>query len=372
MKFQPVPLANLEEMRKIEVRNEDEVTRIVLVTLNNDKILEISLEEKDAIELVLVLRGYFKLLTGQDLLVDQEKYEEMDEIAPPYLAQHKVIPEKWSYVDQSSIKQATFAVPPTYQNVNKRTNGLYNTVGRHSKPSLLVHYDLDGNMNGSLPNRNHSRPNGDLYTFQSVFNESELFRPTSEDLEQFSQEHQNINRLTFDSEWQETSVDFDSDTEEGGKLKHSDSLILLNKIKDDKPLSSGANELLKHLQSESDNDSLYTPHDSPKFKKPETEMNMRSNVSFGLRSPNTLDNHHQEFQEYLQRICDMENDSNEFRTINDIFVFDPDIIDLTNIPPPLTPDELDSALSASISVPPRLFADSMERLNMLGKFLSLK
>ncbi|XP_066156044.1 FERM and PDZ domain-containing protein 4 isoform X3 [Euwallacea fornicatus] len=374
--FQPVPLANLEDMRKIEVRADDEITRIVLITLESDKILEVSLEEKDAIELVLVLKGYFKLLTGQELLVDQDKMENVDDIAPPYVAQHKVIPEKWSFMDQSSIKTASFAVLPLYQNVNKKTNGLYNTVGRHSKQSLLIHFDLDGNMNGSLPNRNHSSrfmPNNDFFqsldrrrseVSNEISSSVEGFYPSNDDLEHFSQEHQNINRLTFDSEWQETSVDFDSDAEEGGKLKHSDSLILLNKIHKEEQKWNGTSELLKHLQSESDTDSIYTPHDSPKLKKPET--NIRNNMSFGLRSPNTLENHNEEFQEYLQRMCNMENtDSSVFNSINRMFVFDPDIIDLTSIPPPLTPDELDSALSSSISVPPKSFADSNERLNLL-------
>lgn len=172
--FQPVPLANLEDMRKIEVTSDDEVTRIVLITLENDKILEISLDEKDAIELVLVLRGYFKLITGQDLLVDQEKIQDVDDLAPPYLSQHKVIPEKWSYVEQTAIKTASFAVQPVYQNINKKTNGLYNTVGRHSKQPLLIHYDLDGNMNNSLSNRNHKFINTDFCGFQNLEQEPDF------------------------------------------------------------------------------------------------------------------------------------------------------------------------------------------------------
>ncbi|CAG9765036.1 unnamed protein product [Ceutorhynchus assimilis] len=364
--FQPVPLANIEDSRKIEVKTEDEVTRVVLITLENDRILEITLDEKDAIELVLVLKGYYTLITSKDLPVDQEKVQEVDDVAPPYLSQHKVIPEKWSYVDQASIKPATFASPPIYQNINKKTNGLYNTMGRHSKPSLLYHYSLDGNMNNSLTNRNHQKLN-EFTGFKSMEQEPEYFSMPNKT--EFSHDPPN-NRLSFSAEWQETSVDFDSDAEEGGKLKHSDSLILLNKIhKDDNNkslINNGTTDLLRQIQSESDNDSLYTPHDSPKFKKED----LQNNMSFGLRSPNTLDNDKQEFQQYLKRICDMENyttsvQSDILKSINGMFVFDPDIIDLTFIPPPITPDELDSALPSSISVPPKLFADSMERLNML-------
>ncbi|ENN80544.1 hypothetical protein YQE_03038, partial [Dendroctonus ponderosae] len=375
----PVPLANLEEMKKIEVKTEDEVTQIVLITLHSDKILEVSLDEKDAMELVLVLKGYFRLITNQELPVDQEKVQEPDEdLAPSYLAQHKVIPEKWSYLEQMSIKSATFTVLPTYQGVSRKTNGLYNTVGRHTKPPLLI-YDVDGNMNNSISNRNHRYLGNADFGLQGLGDRSEVSREISAETDKFFEafypsqplEHDphNINILSLTSEWQETSVDFDSDSEEGGKLKHSDSLILLNKIhkEENKPFNSGTSELLKQLQSESDNDSLYTPHDSPKLKKEESAMNFRSqNMSFGLRSPNTLDNHNEEFQEYLQRICDLENtESSILNSINGMFVFDPDIIDLTFIPPPLTPDELDSALPTSISVPPKSFADSMERLDIL-------
>ncbi|KAL1491758.1 hypothetical protein ABEB36_012308 [Hypothenemus hampei] len=363
--FQPVPLSNLENMRRIEVRNEDEVTRIVLITLDDNKILEISLDEKDASELVLVLKGYFRLITGQTLPVDQEKFEEIEDLAPSYLAQHKVIPEKWSYVDQQSIKTASFTVAPIYQNVNKKTNGLYNTVGRHSKP-----FHLDGNMNNnSLSNRNHNNfCDFQLGLDRKIDFANEMEKSMDDWLAQYTNEHSNINKLSTSSEWQESSVDFEdnSDIEENGsgKLKHSDSLILLNKIhhKEDnnKPFTNGTKELYKQLQlSESDTESLiYTPHDSPKFKLKEQEQN---GASFGLRSPNPLDNNPEEFQEYLKQMCEMQNT----KSINGMFVFDPDLIDLTNIPPPLTPDELDGALPESLSVPPRPFADSVERLNVL-------
>ncbi|XP_050308771.1 FERM and PDZ domain-containing protein 4 [Anthonomus grandis grandis] len=373
--FQPVPLANIEDMRKIEVRTNDEVTRLVFITLKSDKILEITLDEKDAVELVLILRGYYRLITEQELPVDQDKVEINEDLAPPYVSQHKVMPEKWSYLEQGGIKTASFALQPTYQNINKKTNGLYNTVGRHSKQSLLVKYDLDGNMNSSMANRN-TRFAGNIdfgcvardTDFTNILsNQLEGLYPFEKREEDSNADPQHTNRLTYSSEWQETSVDFDSDAdEEAGKLKHSDSLTLLNKIHE-KEFGHKESELLKQLQSESDNDSLYTPHASPKLTKDDTALDMQKNMSFGLRSPNTLDNHNREFQEYLQRICDEENrtESSVLNSINEMFVFDPDIIDLTSLPPPITPDELDSALPGPLNVPPGPFADSTERLNVL-------
>lgn len=173
--LQPVPIANIEDMRRIEVRAEDEVTRTVLVRLQNDQLLSVSLEERDASELVLVLKGYFYLITGQILLVDQEETSPIEDLAPPYLSQHKVIPEKWSYVNQQQVKTMCFAMQPIYQTMNRKTNGLYNTVGRQYKPPLTLGYSLDSNMNSSMSNRNHqlknefsSFDNSNSYDLQSV------------------------------------------------------------------------------------------------------------------------------------------------------------------------------------------------------------
>ncbi|XP_063906566.1 FERM and PDZ domain-containing protein 4 isoform X2 [Zophobas morio] len=372
----PVPIANIEDMRKIEVRSDDEVSRTVLIRLQSEKTVSISLEERDACELVLVLRGYFKLTTGQELPVDQEEVPPMEDLAPPYLSQHKVIPEKWSYTSQVAMKSASFTMPPPYQAVNKRTNGLYNTMGRQSKPPLVLAYSLDSNMNSSLSNRNH-QPNDNSYDIQTVVSMEILESGRNDDVlkrvqemqqlvensERYLTEHENHERLNQLSEWQETSVDIESDTdsffsEDGSrnKLKHSDSLLLLSKThappKEQRVFTNAAVELLRSEsnQSESDNDSLYTPHNSPKHKSSDTKANR---ISFGLRSPDNSSKD-VDLQTYLQQLREMKNS----QEIDGLYVFDPDIIDLTLIPPPATPDELDCALPTPINVPPSSFADS--------------
>lgn len=350
---QPVPIANIEDMRRIEVRSDDEITKNVLVRLANEKTISISLEERDASELVLVLRGYFRLVTGQILPVDQDEAPPMEDLAPPYLSQHKVVPEKWSYINQVAMKIACFAVLPTYQTLNKKTNGLYNTMGRQTKPQLGG-YSLDNNMNNSLSNRNHQFDSYDLETVVSmeilengrgdeVLKRVKEMQQLVENSEKYLLE-ENLKSL----EWQETSVDIESESEDTpGQLKHSDSLLLLSKSHapitfPDRRFVNAAIELLRSEsnQSESDNDSLYTPHDSPKRRVDEIKSNR---VSFGLRSPDKDDEAKAEF-----------------------YVFD-DIIDLTLLPPPATPDELDCALPTPINVPPSSFADSVEKLNRLGK-----
>lgn len=91
-------------MRHVEVRCEDELTRLVLIRLTNDRTISVCLEERDAYELVLVLRGYYRLATNQTLPVDQEELPpQIEDLAPPYLSLHKVIPEKWSYISQDQV-----------------------------------------------------------------------------------------------------------------------------------------------------------------------------------------------------------------------------------------------------------------------------
>lgn len=404
--MQPVPIANLEDMRRIEVRTEDEVNRTVQIKLQNDQLISVSLEERDASELVLVLKGYFHLITGQTLPVDQEESTPIDDLAPPYLSQHKVIPEKWSYVNQNQVRTVCFSMQPIYQGINRKTNGLYNTVGRQSKPPLIVGYSLDSNMNSSMSNRNHQFGSFDSnsYDLQSVVSmeilESGIVEAKNEEVlrrvqemqllvensEKYLTEQQNLERLNSSCEWQETSVDIESDNESmgeevPGKLKHSDSLLLLTKASNASTetrhvFANAAIEVLRSElnQSESDNDSLYTPHNSPRHKFMENGSgdNKSSRLSFGLHSPDTASSKDEDFKNYLQRIREMRNSENatsDVENIEDLYVFDPDIIDLTLLPPPATPDELDCALPTPINVPPSKFADVVQELD-LEEFLA--
>ncbi|KAG5889216.1 hypothetical protein JTB14_018639 [Gonioctena quinquepunctata] len=394
--FQPIPIASIEDMRRIEVRSDDEVTRTVLIFLQTEKVVTISLEERDACELVLVLRGYFKLATGQNLPVDQEEEPPMEDLAPPYLSQHRVVPEKWSYLTRSALKLACFAMPPIYKGVNKKTNGLYNTMGRQSKQPLMIAHSLDSNMNSSMADKNRQflglnrnlTDSESMDIFENGFvdarNDEVLKRVREmhqlvEYSEQYLTEQENLERLNSLAEWQETSVDVESDSDEPGKLKHSDSLLLLNKAASNglerrQSFTSAAIELLRQETtcSESDNDSIYTPNSSPKHTQlPHSLDNKLNRVSFGLRSPDNHPDKERDLQGYLQYLRDVKKNgenttSVDSESVNDMYIFDPDIIDLTLIPPPSTPDELDCALPTPINLPPRSFADSMDKLHKLG------
>ncbi|KAK4883249.1 hypothetical protein RN001_006568 [Aquatica leii] len=396
----PLPIANLEDIRRVEVRNDDELSRAVLIKLQNERIITITLEERDACELVLVLKGYFKLITGQNLPVEQEEAPPLEDLAPPYLSQHRVVPDKWSYISQSHVRTICFAVHPCYQSINHKTNGLYNTVGRQSKPPFMSGFSLDSNMNSSMTNnrnnqiRNHFRfcdSKSNSYDLQNVVsmeilenrqskNEDVLRRVREmqqlvENSEKYLNEQEEFIKNNT-SEWQETSVDIESDSESQftddtpGTLKHSDSLLLLTQgrkhAEDTKhSFTNTAIEILRTEMnhSESDNDSISTPHSSPNrrfTKMNDYGKNMR--VSFGLRSPDNPGPKEEDLKAYLERLKENCNNS-DLDSLTNLYDFDPDIIDLTLLPPPVTPDELDCALPTPINNPPMTFADSVENLN---------
>ncbi|XP_071443991.1 uncharacterized protein [Hetaerina americana] len=146
----PVPLAPLEQMGHVTVSREDEISRRVAITLPgsaDQKELVLSLEERDAEELVLVLQGYFKSLTGlelplsinlqrlssnatnstkeranqawlrEDLGLHLDLAPQNHFSAPPYHTQHHVRPSSWSYVSgaASTTHMVNFAALPPYQ-----------------------------------------------------------------------------------------------------------------------------------------------------------------------------------------------------------------------------------------------------------------
>lgn len=87
--------------------------------------------------------------------------------------------------------------------------------------------------------------------------------------------------------------------------------------------------------SESDTDSNSTPASSPCHRLPRDSSRL-STLSFGLHSPDGLDPDSTDIQEYLKKLQD--DSSLQFEFPEGSLYLDPDIIDLTAIPPPATPD----------------------------------
>lgn len=468
----PQPIAQLDELEGVRLKREDDSSASVAVFLKRDRVLGFSMDERDAREMALVLAGYYRLSTGQELNVEQEREPITEDIAPPYLSQHNVVPAKWSYLNSddpmllSRKHYAIFSMPPPY----------------HSTPNQNKS-SLDNNMNSSLTNRNHSNnsspligydtpgllgndiqfekckgsdefrlfdPNNSVYLddgmgfdLQSVLsmellensdnprlvearNEEVLRRVAEmqklvENSEQYLTEHAQIDDykgLPDEFVGRETSVDQpESDTESNnsrmssaddapGILKHSDSLLLLtetinqglsglaipvteNKDNNSDNLSrrqsQGLSAILNNCgltdalialhndlsQSESDNDSLYTPTNSPIRRHHNKGTNKVVRTSFGLHSPDNNPDvkEQQNLKEYLKQL--REKSSKEEQKVipcvevspfcyqEDVVETDVELIDLTLIPPPQTPDELDSTTQVPQILPvvPASFAD---------------
>lgn len=411
----------------------DEISDAVAVYIAPDRLITFPMEDREASEFVIVLAGYFRLLTGKLLAVDQEREVQIEDIPPPYVSQHIVLPAEWSYFPYPTEKPThsmAFLMPPPY----------------HSTRQILG----DVNMNNAIAaNQNHvSTLNDDSeYHDKDALRRVVEMQRMVESSEQYLSEHTplsggggggdfmsgdyEIRPMMHHPVWRESSVDFESDCDSvtsskqssndsggggsgstvpaSGPLKHSDSLtILTDQINNDlngieRDLNSilcpfydqrpqqqshtqrkvqGFSQIISDLQalghdlslSESDTESIYTPTNSPAHQTQQVRQNNQKNkmirASFGLHSPDTYpttEPSSAQLREYLKKLKDAsEKESHDstakkiaeiygFDRCEDLIVNDPDLIDLTSIPPPQTPDELD-ALGA-IPVPPRGFDD---------------
>lgn len=161
---------------------------------------------------------------------------------------------------------------------------------------------------------------------------------------------------------------------------------------------NGLSQIISDLQalgndsSDCDSESLYTPNSSPvhrnnnsngtinhsntnsnQLRVPSTQKTFKQiRTSFGLHSPDALgdskDNNLREYLRQLKEASCKDNNSDQdlaakklaelygFELGDDFIETDPDLIDLTTIPPPQTPDELDIPNSV-LNAPPSGFDD---------------
>lgn len=159
---------------------------------------------------------------------------------------------------------------------------------------------------------------------------------------------------------------------------------------------NGLSQIISDLQalgndsSDCDSESLYTPNSSPvhrngngvspllppnanQLRVPTSQKTFKQiRTSFGLHSPDALgdskDNNLREYLRQLKEASSKENYSDQdlaakklaelygFELGDDFIETDPDLIDLTTIPPPQTPDELDMPNSV-LNAPPSGFDD---------------
>lgn len=444
----PQPICTIEELSKVSVTKIDEVSDAVAVYIAPDRLITFPMEDREASEFVIVLGGYYRLLTGKFLSVDQEREIQIEDIPPPYLSQHTIIPASWSYFPYPTEKQTysmAFLMPPPYHSTKQILTSM--------KSNELC----DRNMNSTIAaNQNHistlerlnNKYASDMKRNDDVLRRVVEMQKMVENSEQYLNEHGDFTTTCSEYElrpnihdpWRETSVDFESDCDSissskqsynidssipaAGVLIHSDSLTLLsdsinlelNDIERDLntvlsplydnnrattpqlalPLNNhdtpkterkvqGFSKIISDLQalghdlslSESDSESVYSPNSSPVHQNQVRQNNQRNRLnrhSFGLHSPDNnvfpVEQESTKLREYLAKLRENSSKENErnqellgFNLADDsLIVNDPDLIDLTSIPPPQTPDELD-ALS-TLPVPPRGFDDKQKQTNI--------
>ncbi|XP_055677293.1 uncharacterized protein LOC129786358 [Lutzomyia longipalpis] len=444
----PQPICNLEELIRVIVSREDDISYSVVVFMEPDRLVTFLMEDRDAIEFALVLAGYYRLAAGKELNLEMEREIVIEDIAPPYLSQHSVVPAYWSYLPTSPGRtySMAFSMPPPYHSTKIISAAL--KVGEH--PS-----NCDRNMNSTLSNNNHKTPQigedefgFDLHSVMAMeiledtgktngyhglveARNEEVMRRVAEMQKMvetseryLSEQGEMLNDQESNASlrlpWRQTSVDLDSDCDSMNSsklssnedtapapLKHSDSLILLAEcisqdltgITNDlnsicgSPFSEmngktqqgtpkvqrrmqGLSQLLSDLQalgtdcsqSESDSESLYSPNSSPIHRQQNPQFGKSSNTktirtSFGLHSPDSSvlggDNKDTNLKEYLRQLREASNSDVSgtdtdlaAKKLSELYGFelcddtlietDPDLIDLTAIPPPQTPDELDA------------------------------
>ncbi|XP_068223986.1 serine-rich adhesin for platelets-like isoform X3 [Palaemon carinicauda] len=148
-----------------------------------------------------------------------------------------------------------------------------------------------------------------------------------------------------------------------GRLKHSDSLLLLTQ---GQKLIPNTEVVESEERSGSDTDSQSTPNQSPAHR-PVAKLPQRpssvlkpSGSSFGLHSPDNLPITMQSREDDIKALIKQLEDNSglPYTFAEGTLYLDPDIIDLTMIPPPITPDEDGTKVfPPQLSTPPTPFAD---------------
>ncbi|XP_047475444.1 uncharacterized protein LOC125029539 isoform X2 [Penaeus chinensis] len=425
----PEALCEIEQVTSARVSREDELScRVELSLKDPDKEnLVVSLEDRDAEELVLVLQGYYRLLTENPLAVTHIRDRNSVDQAPPYHSRHKVQATNWSYAttneeddSRGTERYVDLSVPPPYKpppegykvpnghlpGLDMDETGVYvnsrrqNILDSNMNKTNSVYENANDSSSGASPTpQSHAYPSHHAHpapasparhppadTKKVHFNlatihthahcghaedrshvcearNEEVIKRVAE-LQQLVEDAENY---LSDADGEITDVE-SVRSDQYGRLKHSDSLLLLTQGQKLLP----NNEVVESEErSGSDTDSQSTPTQSPAHrpaKPPQRPSSVLkpSGSSFGLHSPDnlplTLQNREDDIKALIKQLED--NSGLPYTFAEGTLYLDPDIIDLTMIPPPITPDEVrpqayDGAkvFPPQLSTPPTPFAD---------------
>ncbi|XP_035225334.1 uncharacterized protein LOC118197886 isoform X2 [Stegodyphus dumicola] len=422
----PVTLARIEELSDVKVTKEDEISSAVEIFMKDPdrQTLNFSMEDRDAEEFILLLKGYFRLLAGKELTVHWDFQSSWQaETVPCFHNRHTVREAPWSYPPHPNgpgLRMLDLAVPPPpYVPAESRQLPRNPSKEKLAVPSTPSPTSVDHNMNETLVASDQNHEEGNMTNihlkddvrrtiphrsridechpgidYQSVIS-MELLEDSSGDIDVDIYEAKNdevikrisemnqilVNVESYLSEKNMPSMQASEFDDEQSNLKATDSLLLLTQNQND----SDDNELEDKKEitvdedvspSESDTDS--TPNDSPLHRSVPLRNSinsghpmLRRDSSFGLHSPDLLPNI-SSGNNILDILKHMQSEEIQLPFAEGTLYLDPDIIDLTMIPPPITPDTESQDITGSpLDAPPTPFLDTGTLHKELEKWMSI-
>ncbi|RWS10540.1 FERM and PDZ domain-containing protein 4-like protein, partial [Dinothrombium tinctorium] len=423
----PISLAKIEDVSSVSVTKDDELCYTVEIQLKgaNSPPLHFGLEDKDAEEFTLVLQGYHRLFMS-----DENDYKPIPifwdvgeswwtDSAPSYHGEHLVKVAPWSYLPSSAggkLRKIDLGVPPPrYSQSNNLSNSVYSL---NEKIGTMVE-SVDHNMNNKAGIRTYSEE----MDLPSIVSMEILEAQRNNDYplknEDIIKRVEEMNQIVLDAEnylaeesGKSRANNDDDDSlsiSDHPRLKAADSLLLLTQISDSVPIQKvqDGNETINDISPcDSDTDSFGTPNNSPSHRREDGSKKATSNAandralsmnqcslsvqmpnmtaiktakscsSFGLHSPDIIPQMNlSEAENQLIETLNQLKDSDELNLPFDdgTLCIDPDIIDLTVIPPPTSPqidisiDFSSSSHSLQMGEPPTPYRENFNLVHQFEK-----
>ncbi|XP_016960791.1 uncharacterized protein LOC108031664 isoform X2 [Drosophila biarmipes] len=141
----PQPISAIEDFTHVVVSREDDVTCSVSIFMLGDRAVKFIMEDRDGCEFSLVLGGYYRLLTGNNLNILREREPNDEDNSPGFLSQHTVLPAGWSYLlpFHTRAHSVNFLMAPPYHPLVQRPQLQQQTSAQAQPASLPYAMDLD-------------------------------------------------------------------------------------------------------------------------------------------------------------------------------------------------------------------------------------
>lgn len=415
----PITLARIEELSDIKVTKEDEISSAVELFMKDPdrQTLNFSMEDRDAEEFILLLKGYFRLLAGKELTVNWDSHSSWQaETVPSFHNRHTVKEAPWSYPPDPKgpgLRTLDLAVPPPPY-VSFEGRQLARNASREKflqTPTPTSPSSVDHNMNETLESSEgrvgnitnviiHDDPRRNVIhrnriderhpgiDYQSVIS-MELLEDSSGDVDVDIYEAKNDEVIKRLSEMNQIIVDVESyltdknhanslsSDIEHSHIKAADSLLLLTQENEVHRSIEPKQIILDEELSPSESDTDSTPNDSPLHRSIPLRNSLNSghpmlrrDSSFGLHSPDLLPNI-SSGNNILDILKHLQSEEIQLPFAEGTLYLDPDIIDLTMIPPPITPEMENQDITSAIDDPPTPFLDAKTLHKELEKWMNV-